>query len=87
MIKSTPEVLVWLENTMLAMTIGGTAIGTLGVDLAYGAGTAVGRLVGRMAGGHLGGRAASAGAAAMGYGATGHTIAGVADGMLGGAGG
>jgi hypothetical protein len=29
-IKSTPEVLVWLENTMLAMTIGGTAIGMLG---------------------------------------------------------
>ena len=87
MIRPTPDVLVWLENTVLAMTIGGTAIGMLGVGLAYGAGAAVGRLVGRMAGGHLGGRSASAGAAAMGYGATGHTIAGVADGMLGGAGG
>ncbi len=84
-IKPTPEVPVWLENTMLAMAIGGTAIGTLGVGLTYGAGAAVGSLVGGMAGGHVGGQAASAGAAALGYGATGQAIAGVAGGMLGGA--
>lgn len=84
-IKPTPEVPVWLENTMLAMTIGGTAIGTLGVGLTYGAGAAVGSLVGGAGGSYLGGQAASAGAAAMGYGATGQAIAGVAGGMLGGA--
>ena len=84
-IKPTPEVPVWLENGMLAMAIGGTAIGTLGVGLTYGAGAAVGSLVGGMAGGHFGGQAASAGAAALGYGATGQAIAGVAGGMLGGA--
>ncbi len=48
-IKPTPEVPVWLENTMLAMAIGGTAIGTLGVGLTYGAGAAVGSLVGASA--------------------------------------
>lgn len=83
-IKPTPEVPAWLDNTMLAMTIGGTAIGTLGVGLTYGVGAAVGSLVGGAGGSYFGGKGASAAAAAMGYGATGQAVAGVAGGFFGG---
>ena len=84
-IKPTPEVPVWVENGMLAMAIGGTAIGTWGVGLTYGAGAAVGSLVGGVGGSYLGGEGATALAAHAGYGATGQAIAGVAGGFVGGA--
>lgn len=84
-IRPTPEVPEWLSNTMLAMTIGGTAIGTVGVGLTYGAGAAIGSLVGGAAGGHFGAQGAVAAAAAMGFGDTGQAVAGVAGGLLGGA--
>ncbi|WP_442678084.1 polymorphic toxin type 46 domain-containing protein [Sphingomonas sp. ASY06-1R] len=84
-IKPTPEVPVALQNVMLAMTIGGTAIGTLGVGLTYGVGAAVGSLVGGAGGSYLGGQGATAAAGAMGYGATGQAVAGVLGSFAGGA--
>ena len=84
-IAPTPEVPAWLDNTMLAMTIGGTAIGTLGVGLTYGVGAAVGSLVGGAGGSYFVGKGATAAAAAMGYGATGQAVAGVAGQFVGGA--
>ncbi|WP_420138299.1 PAAR domain-containing protein [Sphingomonas sp.] len=84
-IKPTPEVPVALQNVMLAMTIGGTAIATLGVGLTYGVGAAVGSLVGGAGGSYLGGQGATAAAKAMGYGETGQAVAGVLGSFAGGA--
>jgi uncharacterized Zn-binding protein involved in type VI secretion len=83
-IKPAPEVPAWIDNTLLAMVIGGTAIGTLGVGLAYGTGAAIGSLVGGTGGSYLGGQGATVLAAHMGYGATGQAVAGVAGSLVGG---
>ena len=61
---------------MLAMTIGGTAIGTLGVGLTYGVGAAVGSLVGGAGGSYFVGKGATAATAAMGHGARGRPLRG-----------
>lgn len=83
-IKPTPEVPTWLNNTMLAMVVGGTAATTLGIGLAYGLGAAVGSLAGGLGGGWAGGKLGGAAAAGMGFGATGQAVGGVIGSGVGG---
>lgn len=84
MITPAPEVPALLQDAMLAMVIGGTAIGTLGVAMTYGIGAAIGSLVGGTGGSFALGHGASAVAAKMGYGATGQAVAGVVGSVVGG---
>ena len=83
-IKPTPEVPTLLHNAMLAMVWGGTAVGTLGVGLTYGAGAALGSLAGGVGGSHLVGAGARSAAAALGYGATGQAVAQTVGSVVGG---
>lgn len=80
----TPEVPTLLHNAMLAMMWGGTAVGTLGVGLTYGAGAAIGSLAGGLGGSQLGGMGAREGAVALGYGATGQAVAETLGSLIGG---
>ena len=84
-IKPSPEVPALLHNAMLAMVWGGTAVGTLGVGLTYGAGAALGSLAGGLGGSYVVGAGARSAAAALGYGATGQAVAQTIGGLVGGA--